>query len=276
MTQTAAILTRCGSIQVELPDPHQKVLPNVPWGSVDAFPSPAYWLYQVVARRLYGRPAAYRLGRSLIEELAACLLGGHGIPATVGIAAFDRLRSRGAFDGQTTQAQLETWLREPLSVAGREIRYRFAAQKAKYLALALPAALEAPTNCAGRELRDWLLQLPGVGLKTASWVARNWLDSDDVAILDIHIVRVGQAIGLFPSEMTVEKNYLELEALFLQFGAALEVRPSELDAIIWHEMASSPATVRFLVQQLNGGLERQHDRRKKEAISKHAQLTLIP
>ncbi|MDZ3993341.1 hypothetical protein PspTeo4_24872 [Pseudomonas sp. Teo4] len=44
---------------------------------------------------------------------------------------------------------------------------------------------------SGRALRDWLLELPGIGYKTASWVARNWLDADDVAILDIHILRAG-------------------------------------------------------------------------------------
>jgi endonuclease III len=42
------------------------------------------------------------------------------------------------------------------------------------------------------------MSLPGIGPKTASWIARNWLDADDVAILDIHIMRVGQVIGLFP------------------------------------------------------------------------------
>lgn len=43
MNQTAAILTRTGSIQAELPWPDTELTPGVPWGAVDAFPMPAYW-----------------------------------------------------------------------------------------------------------------------------------------------------------------------------------------------------------------------------------------
>lgn len=103
---------------------------------------------------------------------------------------------------------------------------------------------------SGRLLRDWLMQLPGIGPKTASWIARNWMDADDVAILDIHIMRVGQAIGLFPRELTVERHYRELETLFLQFSQALDVRASELDAVLWYEMASSPTMARVIIDQL--------------------------
>lgn len=251
MIQTAAIITQTGAIQVELPTADVLVLPGVKWGAVDAFPTPAYWAFQVVARRLIGRPAEYRLGRSLAEEVGACLLGGHGIPAPVGLAAYAHLRELGAFSKVApSEIQLEGWLREPLKIGHKSIRYRFAAQKARYLAAALPQLIDAPIFTEGKALRDWLVRLPGVGLKTASWVARNWLAADDVAILDIHIVRVGQAMGLFPSNHTVERHYLELEELFLKFSAKLDVRAAELDAVIWYEMASSPQTVKHLVNHL--------------------------
>lgn len=253
MIQTAAILTRTGSIQVELPCADVEVMEGIRWGSIDAFPTPAYWAYQVVARRLVGKPAAYRLGRTLAEEVAACLLGGHGIPASVGMAAYNRVRERGALSGDPiSEKDLEALLKEPLEVEGRSIRYRFAAQKARYLAAALPLAYAAPKFNAGRQLRDWLLAVPGIGHKTASWIARNWLDADDVAILDIHIMRVGQVIGLFPKNLTVERNYLELEERFLRLSTSLDVRASELDAVIWWEMASSPLTVRHLIEHLRG------------------------
>lgn len=250
--QTAAILTRNGSIQLQLPPPIVEVVPGVEWGAVDAFPTPAYWVYQVLFRRLTGRPAEFRLGRSLLEEVAACLLGGHGMPATVCIAAFENLREKGAFSGPIpTQARLEAWLKEPMLVQGRTVHYRFAGQKARYLAAALPLAHEAPHFDSGKDLRNWLLQLPGVGPKTAAFIARNWLGADDVAILDIHIMRVGQAIGLFPRKMTVEKHYFELEELFVRFAQNIDVRASELDAVIWSEMASSPLTVRHLLEYLS-------------------------
>ncbi len=253
MIQTAAIVTHTGSIQIELPAANVEVMEGVRWGSIDAFPTPAYWAYQVVARRLVGKPAAYRLGRTLAEEVAACLLGGHGIPATVGLAAYDRIREHGALSGDpVSEEDLEALLKEPLEVGGRSIRYRFAAQKARYLAAALPLAHTAPKFNAGRQLRDWLLAVPGIGHKTASWIARNWLDADDVAILDIHIMRVGQVIGLFPKTMTVERHYAELEERFLQLSSSLDVRASELDSVIWGEMASSPLTVRYLIEYLRG------------------------
>jgi hypothetical protein len=89
-------------------------------------------------------------------------------------------------------------------------------------------------------------------MKTASWIARNWLRADDVAILDVHVMRVGQLANVFPKDLTVERNYHELEGRFLSFSAALHVRPSELDAVIWSEMASSPASVRHVVEHLSG------------------------
>jgi N-glycosylase/DNA lyase len=261
MTQIAAIIARSSAIQVELPDAKAELLRGVEWGPVDAFPSPAYWAFQVLARRVTGTTLQYRLGRSLAEEVGACLLGGHGIPATVGLAAFEHLRGRGAFSGRRVrEAELEAWLREPLRIGDRSVHYRFAAQKAHYLASAVPLAHAAPEFTIGLELRDWLLALPGIGHKTASWVARNWLNADDVAILDIHIMRVGQAVGLFPMQMTVERHYVQLEKLFVDFARALDVRPAELDAVIWHEMATSPATVRHLVDHLNSLDEGAHSR----------------
>jgi N-glycosylase/DNA lyase len=256
MTQTASLLTRTGIIQVEMPSPTEPLLGSVRWGAFDVFPTPAYWHYQVVARRLAGRPAGYRLGRTLAEEVAACLLGGHGIPATMGLAAYQRLHERGAFGQQPpSQATIEEWLKEPMQMGSqngvRQVRYRFAAQKARFLAAALPEVQAPPAFETGRQLRDWLMKLSGVGPKTASWIARNWKDADDVAILDIHIMRIGQVLGLFPRELTVERHYLELETLFLQFSEALDVRASELDAVIWYEMASSPKAARAVIEQLD-------------------------
>lgn len=250
MTQTAAVLAGPVVVKVDLPPPDSDALPGVPWGAIEAFPSPAYWTYQVIARRISGAQLRHRLGSTLTEEVAACLLGGHGIPASVGIAAFQKLRSRGVLNGQPTESELLGLLSEPLDIDDRQVRYRFARQKARYLSVALSRlALEHPPLTSGRALRDWLVQLPGIGFKTASWVARNWLDADDVAILDIHILRAGALARFFHEEFTVERNYLELEEQFLRFSEAIGVRPSELDAVMWHEMMSSPRTI----TQLMGG-----------------------
>jgi N-glycosylase/DNA lyase len=254
LTQRAALLLCPITLQIELPAATDKVIPGVPWGSVDAFPTPAYWAYQVIAQRAVGKPVRYRLGSTLTEEVAACLLGGHGIPASVGVAAFHRLKSVGALEGIPTQEELHALLLEPLLVNGRSIRYRFARQKARYLSEALTIlSTSSPPVSSGRALRDALLELPGVGYKTAAWIARNWLDADDVAILDIHILRAGHLAGFFSPGLSVTKDYLALEEQFLAFSLGLGVRASELDAVIWLEMATT-SSVRHLMRpaKVNG------------------------
>lgn len=250
--QRAAVFLEHATVHLEFPPPVTEVLPGVAWGAIDAFPTPAYWAYQVLARRVTGTSMRYRLGTTLTEEVAACLLGGHGIPASVGLAAFEHIRRAGLLQQgreMASEADLQERLSAPMALNGKQVRYRFARQKARYLRSALErlAAEPAPT-CSGRSLRDWLLPVQGIGFKTASWIARNWLDADDVAILDIHILRAGMLAGFFREGLSVERDYLALEQQFLAFARGLGVRPSELDALIWHEMASSPISVQRLLK----------------------------
>ncbi len=107
-----------------------------------------------------------------------------------------------------------------------------------------------PPTDSGRALRDWLTSIPGIGHKTASWIARNWLCADDVAILDIHILRAGLLAGFFPGDLTVERDYLKLEQIFLEFSEAMGVKASELDALIWYEMQASSSTVFSLIENM--------------------------
>jgi len=234
----------------ELPDAHEEVIAGVKWGLIHAFPSPAYWKYQVLSRRLQGNQIRYRLGNTFVEEVGACLLGGHGIPASVGLAAYEHMKRRGAFNGYLySEADLLTWLSEPIETERKVIKYRFARQKARYLAAALTKLNNEPYPAgSGKVLRAWLLDIPGVGYKTASWIARNWLDADDVAILDIHILRAGQLGGFLNAELTVERDYLEIENQFILFSNGMGIRTSELDALIWHEMMSSPLAVRRVME----------------------------
>lgn len=248
MTQTAAVILGPTVVHVELPSKDEPVFAGLTWGAVDSFPTPAYWAYQVFARRVMGTTIRSRLGETLAEEVCACLLGGHGIPASIGVAAFRAVRAKGLLSRTASESELFDLLSEPINVAGRMVRYRFARQKASYLAAALEClhSNAAPTQ-TGQGLRNWLMELPGIGLKTASWVARNWLGADDVAILDIHILRAGLLGGFFTPHLTVERHYLQLEEEFLRFSVAIGTRPSELDAVIWFEMMSSPGTVRHLL-----------------------------
>lgn len=246
--QQSYVVIDCRAHLIEIPLPTDEVLPGVKWGSVEAISSPAQWFYLVHARRLQGGLIRSRLGASLREEVAACLLGGHGIPAAVGIAAFHSLKSKGAFEiDKINQTILYEWLSQPLLVNTRPVRYRFANQKSHYLAKALNfIQANQPPMHTGKALRNWLLQIPGIGLKTASWIARNWLEANDVAILDIHILRAGIIGGFFPTNLKVERDYLDLERRFLEFSNAIGIPASELDAEIWYQCNKAPSVIHEL------------------------------
>jgi N-glycosylase/DNA lyase len=212
---------------------------QVRWGESWHLGSAAFW----VERCQNAVPAGYgySFGHTLAEEVAACVLGGHGIPAQVGLAAYAQLRAQGYFepDARPNGDDLEEALRVPLYVAGRTIRYRFAAQRGQRLSAALRMLHEddeRPTDAVA--LRDWLLRLPGVGPKTASWVVRNHLGSDRVAIIDIHLLRAGVIAGIYDPAWTPAKNYHLLEDLFLSWADHGRVSAAALDAIIWADMAS--------------------------------------
>lgn len=227
-----------------VPNHVEEVMPGVKWGAPDEFFTPSFWKYQSeaqVRRRRYGK---HRLGNTLLEEIAACLLGGYGIPAEMGMAAFQRLRSYGTLTGHATEQDLLFLLSQPFEIGDKLRRYRFAAQKASYLARSLGLARDLDLTLSHRQLRDRLLELPGIGPKTASWIVRNHLDSDDVAIIDVHLQRACVLMNVFEAKSDPAKEYFKLEDLFLKFAEAIKVRASILDAIIWDFMRRMGPTAR--------------------------------
>ena len=182
--------------------------------------------------------ARFRLGTTLVEEVAACLLGGHGMPSEVGMAAFRAVRAGGMLTGRLpTIAEVETILSRPLVVKDRPVRYRFWRQRSRYLVNAIREVVSRQWLVSShREFRNALTKLDGIGPKTASWITRNWLDSDEVAILDVHVLRAGGIIGLFSFHENPSRDYEILERRFLEFAKAISVRASRLDALIWRQM----------------------------------------
>lgn len=217
-----------------LPPPEAEVLPRVRWGAFDEFFTPAFWAGRVWLYRTAVPEPLHRLGTTFAEEVAACLLGGHGIPAEVGLAAFVRLRDAGLLGRRPTVDELEGALQEPLLVGQRAVRYRFARQKAGFLARCLATLDTADwSGLDDRALRGFLAGLPGIGPKTASWITRNWRGSDAVAILDIHICRACVRAGVFVAGSDPARDYFGLEARFLEFAEALGTPPSVLDDVMW-------------------------------------------
>ncbi|MES0197022.1 hypothetical protein [Mesorhizobium sp. M0011] len=222
--------------EFHVPSHVEEVMPGVVWGSPDVLFTPSFWKYQSEAQIRRHRYADHRLGDTLLEEIAVCLLGGYGIPAEMGMVAFHRLREHEMLQGAAVEQEMLDLLSRPFKMAGKERRYRFAAQKASYLCRSLKMAKELDTDLPARELRDRLLSFPGIGPKTASWIVRNYLNSDDVAIIDVHLYRACVMMNVFESETDPSRDYFKLEDLFLTFAEGIKVRASILDAIMWDFM----------------------------------------
>src|SRR5581483_10147625 len=156
--QSVTTLRDGGVLELQLPAANVEIVPGVRWGKFDAFFTPAFWVARAWIDGENSELKNFSIGRSLREEVAACLLGGFGMPAEVGLAAFERLRDQGLLAGRIDQARIEKALSDPLRVHGRSVRYRYPRTKARFVAEAMQRLnVETAPNGSGKELRNWLL-----------------------------------------------------------------------------------------------------------------------
>jgi len=244
IAQTVAALVGGRIIQRTLPGPTEELTPGLPWGRAEALFTPAFWATQVwIFQEQVGRQPTLRSGQNLAEEVAACILGGYGIRGECSRAAFLRLRDRGLLERAPNVDQIEAALLEPLFLGERAVRYRFPHTKARLLAASLSRLCESDIPMSSdRAFRNALLDLPGIGLKTASWITRNWLHSNHVAILDVHVLRAGQLLGFFREQDRLPRDYLSMEERFLRFAELLGEPASLLDLVIWMQMRRVSST----------------------------------
>jgi N-glycosylase/DNA lyase len=216
------------------------------WGFAHELGTAAYWVEQT---RLRDTPESYALGATLAEEVAACLLGGHGIPADIGLAAYRAVRDAGLLDAPADTDVYEAVLATPLRVPGRDraVRYRFARQRARRLAESLAVLDRAVPPADPLALRSWLMNLPGVGPKTASWIVRNRSASDEIAIIDVHVHRAGIAAGFFSASWLLPRDYAIFEAAFCRVAALGGVSAAALDACVWDQMQRLGRAQRLLL-----------------------------
>lgn len=218
--------------------PDDEVMPGMRFGREDELLSPAYWAMRCVTADPADIDFVNRHG-TLEEEIGFCLLGGFGVTLEVATAFFERLRINGVFEPGVivSEPDLFAMLDEPAAVRGRPHRYRFPMQRARrvHRAMAGLATMEFEEADPIR-FRDQIQSLEGVGPKTASWIARNWLDTDSIAILDIHVLRAGWLLNLFDRNCRLPRDYFDLEKKFLNFAKNLHVRASVLDSVVWYDM----------------------------------------
>lgn len=225
--------------ELTLPSAHAPLIDRLKWGRFSQPYTPAFWRASLWLQDDASTRTARRSSsrQDIFRETIFCLLGGYGIKAEVSQAYFRKLSVAGIFNGaKLRESDIRRLLREPTTYKGITYGYRFPNLKARYIAEAVRcfSRQEVPQN--DLSLRDWLLRLPGIGQKTAAWIVRNCLGSDNVAIIDIHLQRAGRLMGLFDARALTANTYAYFERRFLAFAQALDVQASALDLLIWETM----------------------------------------
>lgn len=220
----------------------QLLCPKYSWDDYGTLYTDAFWRLQYEIFKDDSEDVVFQNGAeyNYIDEVVACLLGGYGFKAEVGWAAYERLKSRNLIRQGVDFDSIFSALSEPLRVENKWVHYRFPNQKSKYVYKFLCRAdLDNAPIDDDLSFRDWLLSIKGIGLKTASWITRNYLHSDKVAIIDIHLYRAGILTGFVKSGLSVQKDYYEIENCFLEYCQSLQVKPSIMDMVMWSSMKST-------------------------------------
>ena len=215
-----------------------QLLSDIDWENAGKRFTKSYWEVQYF---LDNSPChGYKLGSNLREEVVACLLGGYGLKAELGLMAFHRIKNLRLIRRETKLEELENAISAPFRWNGKEVHYRFSRQKSKYIFWFLQRNdIDDLERLSGIRLRDRLLTIKGIGLKTASWIARNYGNCEDVAIVDIHIYRAGRLAGFINPLWDIQKDYYKIEESFLDFCHSINALPSKMDSIMWNQMKES-------------------------------------
>lgn len=229
------------NIQKTIPNQDEILYSSIKWGRMESIFTPAFWFSQVLMHHAKKDNFVYKIGNNLEEEIVVCLLGGFGIKEELCLASFKALRQHKVIENieQISIDEIKDILLNKVQINNKHVKYRYYNKKSEYIYNALIKLKKDNfeiKSFSDIELRNYLTTFQGIGLKTASWIVRNYLNSDNVAILDIHIYRAGVLTGFFDINDSIEKNYLLMEKKFLKFAKAINVKASELDVLIWSKI----------------------------------------
>lgn len=181
------------------------------------------------------------------SELLFCLLGGFGVSFEHNRSAADVVGQLDPFGPDRSDVELRQLLDctlsapqfEPRRRDGSLRRYRYGRQKVDvivraraWLVSCRPLEQTLRGLPSGRERRALLCGCPGVGPKTASWLLRNVGLGDDVAIVDIHLLRALRAAGRV-AEIRLPRDYELAEKAFLGWCRDLDAPPPAFDFFVW-------------------------------------------
>src|SRR5580765_2264368 len=121
-------------IEQHLPHQDSDVMLGIKWGNYCQLYTPAFWKFMYLSYDFSTVTNPHRLGTNIIEEITACLLGGFGMPAELGLAAFDRLRNENLIKPGISYIKIKKALSVPFTLEnGKSKKYRFYNQKSKYI-----------------------------------------------------------------------------------------------------------------------------------------------
>ena len=186
--------------------------------------------------------------RALWWELSSCILSSQ-VPYSLAAATADALDQSGLLADHIGNARLEYRLYEILTqsivVNGRARKYRFPSTKAAQLAKTHQQVLSTSKSLtyllegfeSASEARQWLVDFaPGVGPKQASMFLRNVGFSYELAVLDRHVLRYMELIGLrrqFSGSVHSMSGYLDTEISLRAHAEDAKCPVGILDWAIW-------------------------------------------
>jgi thermostable 8-oxoguanine DNA glycosylase len=189
----------------------------------------------------------------LRDELIFCVLGGHAVAYELARSAADVVRAVGLFGYDRDDAELIALLEHELNIPqflprrieGSLRRYRYPRRKAQLLVACrgwvneIGSLREALLSAGGqRASRELLCRCPGIGPKSASWLLRNCGLGEDLAILDVHVLRAMASVGRL-DEASLPRDYDRVEAAFLEWCHDLGASAAAFDLMLW-ELSRAP------------------------------------
>ena len=182
-------------------------------------------------------------------ELLFCLMGGFGITYEHGRSAAKVIWQLRPFSEEWEDNALFEAISDaltqpqfgPVKLDGSLRRYRFPHRKASTIVKArnwlhcngpLHERLLELSNC--KERRRFLSDCPGIGFKTASWLLRNLGLGEDLATIDVHVLRALSEAGRIPNNIKLPRDYELVENAFLEWCNELDASPAAFDLFIWH------------------------------------------
>jgi N-glycosylase/DNA lyase len=208
---------------------------------------------ELASRLLRPVPWQRATERFLWQELVTCLLGSR-VRSEMADAAATQLSACGLLDDPSRrswddhfEADVQRTLSVPMSTrgaAGRPLRYRYPTMRANHLRRTGAALYGAEASLCGllrrtdeRDARRALVAAAvGIGPKQASLFLRNVGRTDDLAVLDAHVLRFMAEVGLgmhTPASVGQLRGYERVEAVLASYGTGLGFPLGCLDIAIW-------------------------------------------